>query len=232
MKIGLLVRQASDIAAWSRQACDEAGGDRVPQYDDDWDDRCRLLCRDRRASTGDNDIDLEPNKLGRDLCEPAGASIGPAILDREVATLYPTEFAQPLHKSGSPWSPGQGRGRAKKSDGRQVRWLLRPRRERPCRRAANQRNEPTPPQVKHGAAPSRRSAAPSAYHRPDDRSLGLDLNCSESRLSTLRVGQPAKIPRLLALQSPAGSYPFGRKVPMRLSLCCTHAVAEVTAIAG
>src|SRR5262245_2290617 len=120
MKIGLLVRQASDIAAWSRQACDEAGGDRVPQYDDDWDDRCRLLCRDRRASTGDNDIDLKPNKLGRDLCEPAGASIGPAILDREVATLYPTEFAQPLHKSGSPGSPGRGRGRAKKPDGRQL----------------------------------------------------------------------------------------------------------------
>src|SRR5262245_22728243 len=153
MKIGLLVRQAGDIAAWSRQACDEAGGDRVPQYDDDWDDRCRLLCRDRRASTGDNDIDLEPNKLGRDLCEPAGASIGPAILDREVATLYPTEFAQPLHKSGSPWSPGRGRGRAKKPDDRRLpRRLLRARRYRPRRQAADQRNEPTPAQVKHGTA--------------------------------------------------------------------------------
>src|SRR5262245_63003774 len=143
MKIGLLVRQAGDIAAWSRQTCDQAGGDRVPQYDDDWDDRCRLLCRDRRTSTGENDIDLEPDELSRDLCESLAPSLRPAILDREVATVYPTEFAQPLHKSGSPRSPGRGRGRAQKADRRHLFRLLRARGQwqRGNRTAAKQADE-------------------------------------------------------------------------------------------
>src|SRR4029077_5546075 len=42
-KIGRLHRQSSDVAAWSRQTCDQAAADRVcPRWKDDGDDFCRL----------------------------------------------------------------------------------------------------------------------------------------------------------------------------------------------
>ena len=80
----------------------------------------------------DNDIDLEPDELGRDLGEALAASLRPAILDRDGAALDPAEFAQPLHKGGGPLAPSRRRARAQEPDGRQLRRLLRPRRERPA----------------------------------------------------------------------------------------------------
>ena len=35
-----------------------------------------------------------------------GATLRPAILDRDSTTLDPAEFAQPLHKTGHPWAMG------------------------------------------------------------------------------------------------------------------------------
>jgi hypothetical protein len=56
--------------------------DRVSRRrEDDRDDRCRLLCRDRCfGSAGENDIDLEPDKLGRDLGIALGTSLPPASI--------------------------------------------------------------------------------------------------------------------------------------------------------
>ena len=54
----------------------------------------------------DDDIDLEPDELGRNLGVAFVASLRPAILDRDGATLDPAEFAQSLHKSGEPWAVG------------------------------------------------------------------------------------------------------------------------------
>ena len=51
----------------------------------------------------DDDIDLEPDELGRDFGEALVASLRPAIFDRDGATLDPAEFAQPLHKGRDPW---------------------------------------------------------------------------------------------------------------------------------
>ena len=83
------------------RARDQAAADRVArQREHDRDDRCRLLCREDRGSRRDDDIDLEPDELGRDLGEALAASLRPAILDRDGAALDPAEFAQPLHKSG------------------------------------------------------------------------------------------------------------------------------------
>ncbi len=106
-KIGLLDRQAGDVAARSRQARDQTGADRVARHRKyDRDSRRRLLCcDDRRGSRRDNDIDLEPDELGRDLGEALVAPLGPANLDRDSATLDPAEFAQPLHKSSEPSGP-------------------------------------------------------------------------------------------------------------------------------
>ena len=46
----------------------------------------------------DNNIDLEADKLGCDLGDALRASLIPAILDRDGATLDPTQFAQPPRK--------------------------------------------------------------------------------------------------------------------------------------
>ena len=83
------------------------------------------------GSRRDDDVDLEPDELGRDLGVALVASLRPAILDRDGATLDPAEFAQSLHKGGGPLAPGRRRGRAQEPDGRQLRRLLRARRERP-----------------------------------------------------------------------------------------------------
>src|SRR5262245_4478658 len=90
----------------------------------------------------ENDIDLEPDQFGGDLSETLTAALRPANLTRDVATIHPTEFAQPLHECGEPLALDQGRGGAQESDGRQLARLLRARRERPCGcRAAKKRDE-------------------------------------------------------------------------------------------
>src|SRR5262249_7441375 len=73
------------------------------------------------------------------------ASLRPAILDRDGATLNPTKFPQPLHECISQFPLGRSRGRAQEPDGRQLSRLLRARRERPCSRAAEQRYERAAP---------------------------------------------------------------------------------------
>jgi hypothetical protein len=78
-----------------------------------------LLCRDGwRGCHRYNDVDLEPDELGRDLGETLAASLSPAILNGNGSILDPAEFAQPLHKSSGPLTPGQSRDSAQKSNGR------------------------------------------------------------------------------------------------------------------
>src|SRR5262249_11592515 len=48
---------------------------------------------------------------------------------------------QPLHKGGGPWGPGGCRRGPQIADGRKLRWLLRPRRQRPRGCTADKRDE-------------------------------------------------------------------------------------------
>jgi hypothetical protein len=48
------------------------------------------------------DINLELDELRRDLGQAFGVSLRPTNLNRDGTTLDPTEFAQPLYKSGDP----------------------------------------------------------------------------------------------------------------------------------
>src|SRR5262247_4034233 len=96
-----------------------------------------LYREDLWGSRRDNDIDLQPDELGRDLGEALVASFPPAILDRDVATVDPAEFAQSLHKCSGPFASSRTRALAQKPDRRQLCCLLPARRERPsCCRAA------------------------------------------------------------------------------------------------
>ena len=54
------------------------------------------------VSVGDNNVDLEPGKLGGDLVGTLAASIPPTKLDRDGATLDPPEFPQPLDQCVDP----------------------------------------------------------------------------------------------------------------------------------
>src|SRR6266699_995827 len=96
-----LVCQAGDVAPRSRETCDETRAKRVVRHrEDDRDHRCRPLYCNDRASRRDNDIDLKLDELSRDLGEALAAPLCPAILDRDIATLDPTELAESLHKKG------------------------------------------------------------------------------------------------------------------------------------
>ena len=88
-----------------------------------------------------NDIDLEADKLSRDLDVALAAPLSPAILNRDIATLDPAEFVESLYKRGDPLAPGRRRGSAQESDSRQLARLLRVRGERPCGRASEKRDE-------------------------------------------------------------------------------------------
>src|SRR5262245_50707593 len=102
--IGPLTRYACNVSAWSRQGRDEAAADWVAsRREHDRDHRRRLLCcKDRRGVVRENNIDLQPDELSRDLGETFAAPVCPMILDRDIAPLKPTKFAQSLHEGGDP----------------------------------------------------------------------------------------------------------------------------------
>src|SRR6516165_7898360 len=125
-----------------REPGDQAHSNRVHRQDEnDWNRRCRLFDCDGRVSTSDNYIDFKAHELLRNLFEAFAAALCPVIFDRNVATFIPAEFAQPLHESGGPWFPGRWRGCTQKPDDRESARLLCSCRERPRRRAAEQRDE-------------------------------------------------------------------------------------------
>jgi hypothetical protein len=140
-KIGCLAWRSGSVAARSCQTGDETGADRVSRrHEDNRRDRCGLLCRDNcGVSDRHNDIDLEPDELGCDLSVALFACLRPAIVEGNGAALNPAEFVQPLHKSGEPLALGRRCGGAKEPDGRQLAWLLRARRQRPCGTRAAER---------------------------------------------------------------------------------------------
>jgi hypothetical protein len=97
------------------------------------------------SSIRDDTVDLQADKFRRDLGDAVEASLQPAIFDCDAATLDPAEFAQSLHKGSRPWPPDRS-VRAQEPNGRQLAWLLRPRRERPSNgSAARECDEFAPP---------------------------------------------------------------------------------------
>src|SRR5262249_56129838 len=90
-----------------------------------------------------DDIDLQPNELVCQSGQTLGVSLGPAILDREIAALSPAQFAYSLHECCGPLALCRGGSRPQQPDGRRLSPWLRARRERPrcCRRTPGQRDQ-------------------------------------------------------------------------------------------
>src|SRR5829696_33167 len=141
--IGGLARYSGDVAAGASQTCHETCPYWVSgPYQYNRDEGGRLLCRDdgRRSIRNDN-IDLKANELSRNLGKALATSRCPANLESDFAFFTPTEFAQLLHKSGQPFALSRRCGRAQEADCRQLRRLLRVRRNRPRYRSTNEPNK-------------------------------------------------------------------------------------------
>jgi hypothetical protein len=81
------------IATQPRQTGDDASAKWVPhRRKDDRKHRRRLFCRNGGyGSPRDNNVDLAPDELGRDLGETLVVSLRPRIFDRDGAALEPAK---------------------------------------------------------------------------------------------------------------------------------------------
>src|SRR4029077_8381928 len=96
------------------------------------------------ASDRKDDIDFEPDKLGRNLGIALWAAFRPAILDCDSTALDPTKFAHASHKSSRPRSKARST-RTQKSNNWKLAGLLRGRRHGPgCRCTNDKRDEFAP----------------------------------------------------------------------------------------
>jgi hypothetical protein len=89
-------------------------------------------------------VNLEPNEISKEFPGGFRASLCPAILDRNIATFEPSEFARPAQKWSSSGVFSSRPAEAQKADGQQLSWLLCPRRQRPNHSAAKPRDELPP----------------------------------------------------------------------------------------
>src|ERR1700730_12889483 len=139
----LEIGEASDIALRPCQVGDEAGRDRIDNLHKNDRYRESLLPQgggSKRAG-GKHHVRAQFNQLG---CEHRGVpciGVAKAKVDLDVAAIDPAQFLQALYQL-----PDQGlpfwialREHTQKSDARHRAGLLRARRERPRRRAAEQR---------------------------------------------------------------------------------------------
>src|SRR6516162_9829758 len=115
----------------------EIGGDRR----DDRNCRCRTLGGKNSRSVGHDDMDVESNQLGRQSGEPVLMSICKAKFDVEVPAFDVAEVTKAIRKCVDGSDKLGGRRRAQVPDPVKPLRLLRPRRDRPSRRATNQRDE-------------------------------------------------------------------------------------------
>src|SRR5262245_27685976 len=110
---------------------------------------------------GSDHIHGQADELSRSLGEPFGHAIGVAIVEGDVLAFHVAEVAQSLTESVP------HRRLVNDADPRDFRRLLRPRPERPRRRAAEQRDERAAPNVGHGLLLALwRRPIRSVYHTP------------------------------------------------------------------
>src|SRR5215510_11410651 len=128
-----------------RHACDEAATDRIAHLgkDDRYAARHLLQRLQCLRGHGKDDVRFQPDKLDRIGPYAFGLGTAPAIVDAYVAARGPTQFFKCLPECRRiglriPIVLGKGRQYAHAPH---PLALLRARRERPCRRAADERDE-------------------------------------------------------------------------------------------
>ena len=109
---------------------------------------------------------LTAYQIGCEVGQSLDLVLRPAILDHDIVALDVAGFTNPLPEGGQITCTIGKRRTAEETDHR-YRRLLRPRRERPSRRTAEQRYEFAPSHVR-GAAPLD-APGQTIAHRPDAR---------------------------------------------------------------
>src|SRR6516225_9976398 len=128
-----------------RQACDEAAADRFGElYEDNRYASGLLPQRLQRQRAADQDnVRSEAHELDRMGPYSVGVCATPAIVDVDVAAVAPAQLIKPLpercHIRQCFWISLSER--TEHSNSSDVGRLLRARRERPCSRTAEQRDE-------------------------------------------------------------------------------------------
>src|SRR5215468_5331178 len=138
-------RKSGRVAARPRQARDEAAADRIAGiHEHDREGTGFSVQRHQaRGAADQNDVRGERDQFRRIFANPFGITGAPAILQPYIAAVGPTQFLQSLQKCSDPskrFRIVRGRGH-QHTDAPNALGLLRPRRERPRRRAAEQRDE-------------------------------------------------------------------------------------------
>ena len=167
---------SGEVAARSVQAGNETDLNRIGASDEDNGNRggCSPGCYRRLAVRG-NHGHPAANQIGRQRGQTIVVTFRPAIFDRHGLALDIPGLAQALAKRGQKVCILAGRPGVEEA----YHWrrrLLRARRERPCNRAAEKRDELAPPHVGHRAysrlGAARRSTARSTCRRRPGKSLG------------------------------------------------------------
>ena len=164
-------------------SCDRVAADR----EDDRNRRGRRLCRQCRRSTADGDdhAHLTADQIGRQRRQSIVLALRPAIFDRHILALDIAGFFQALAERGQRCGVLVRRYAAEEPDHRHRR-LLRPRRKRPGRRAAEKRDEIAP---LHSITSSARASSVGGQLRPS--ALAVLRLMTSSNLVGCRTGRSA-----------------------------------------
>src|SRR6516164_4064623 len=207
-------RKSSDVAAWAREAVNKAGADRIRhQHENDRHGASYLLQRSSGLlASGQDYVRRERDQFGRILPKTRYIAQGEAVVDLHIAALGPAQLLQ-LFQERSVARPclrivfGQVREHA---DAPNALALLRPRRERQCRRTAEERDEAAP---FHSITSSARRRNASGIMRP--RTLAAVKLMTRSNLVGCWTGMsPGFAPlRILSTYSAARRYRSGKFAP-------------------
>ncbi len=136
--------EPGNVAARSRQTLDKAASNRVGHHDEN-DGRIGgkgLQLRQCRVAVTEDDVGRERQQRLRIFTHESQIAAGPAYVDACRRALRPTQALEPVKHGPKPALIGRGLDRAHQHrDPTRTGGLLRARRERPRRRAADERDE-------------------------------------------------------------------------------------------